>query len=162
MAQFVLELDNGMYRGEILGERFEFSNSGANTYCLIHFLRGFKNPSGKQGLFSQEQIARAIPDFDGNTRQSVDEHERRFRDSGEDLQQYLTRRRKVDKTVVEAVRVEVLENPLQQTTELVNSVNQRLNRQDVTAANITAALESISVAEIRPVLRRQLEAGTVQ
>jgi transposase-like protein len=162
MAQLTLELEHETYRGEILGERFEFPASGSNKYCLIHFLRGFKKASGKQGLFSQEQIARAIPDFDGSTRQSVDDHERRFRESGEDLQQYLTRRRKVDETVVEAVRAEVLESPLQQTAELVKSVNQRLTRQDLNAANITAALESISVAEIRPVLRRHLESGTVQ
>jgi len=128
---------------------------------LIQFLRGFKKPSGKQGLFSQEQIAQAIPDFDGSTRQSVDDHERRFRESGEDFKQYLTRRRKVDETVVDAVRIEILECPLRQTTELVKSVNQRLHRQDLSAANITAALESISVAEVRPSLRRQLETGKV-
>jgi transposase-like protein len=162
MAQLELELDNGMYRGEILGERFEFSHSGSNRYCLIHFLRGFKKPSGTQGIFSQEQIAQAIPDFDGNTRQSVDDHERRFRESECDLQRYLTRQRKVGEAVVEAVRQEILECPLRQTTDLVKSVNQRLTRQDLSAANITAALESISVAEVRPVLRRQMENGTVQ
>ena len=162
MAQLALELAHETYRGEILGEHFEFPARGSNKYCLIQFLRGFKKPSGKQGLFSQEQIAQAIPDFDGTTRQSVDDHERRFRESGEDLTRYLTRRRKVDETVVEAVRTEVLECPLRQTTELVRSVNQRLTRQDLNAANITAALESISVAEVRPVLRRQLESGTVQ
>ncbi len=125
------------------------------------FLRGFKKASGKQGLFSQERIAQALPDFEGNTRQSVDDHERRFRERGNDLNAYLTRRRKVDETVVEAVRAEVLDSPLRPTTELVKSVNQRLNRQDLNAANITAALESISVAEVRPVLRGQLEQGTV-
>jgi hypothetical protein len=67
----------------------------------------------------------------------------------------------VDETVVEAVRIEVLECPLRQTTDLVKSVNQRLNRQDLTAANISAALESMSVAELRPVLRRQLATGTI-
>ncbi len=157
-----MELEHETYCGEILGERFEFPVTVSNKYCLIQFLRGFKKPSGKQGLFSQEHIAQAIPDFEGNTRQSVDDHERRFRESGQDLQCYLTRRRKVDETVVEAVRLEVLKCPLRQTTELVKSVNQRLRRQDLTAANITAALESISLADVRPVLRRQLETGTVQ
>jgi transposase-like protein len=162
MAQLELELDDGVYRGKILGERFEFSSSGSNRYCLIHFLRGFKKPSGKQGLFSQEQIAQAIPDFDGRTRQSVDDHERRFRESDRDLQRYLTRQRKVDEVVVEAVRQEILTCPLRQTTDLVQSVNQRLTRQDLSATNITAALESISVAEVRPALHRQMEHGTVQ
>jgi transposase-like protein len=161
MAQLRLELENNRYRGEILGQRFEFSATGSNKYCLIQFLRGFKKPSGKQGLFSQAQIAQAIPDFDGKTRQSVEDHEDRFRASGEDLKQYLTRRRKVDETVVEAVRIEILAYPLRQTTELVKSVNQRLNRRDLSAANITAALESISVVEVRPILRRQMENGKV-
>ncbi len=128
---------------------------------MIQFLRGVKKPSGKQGLCSQEQIAQAIPDVDGNTRQSVDDHERRFRERGEDLKPSLARRRNVDETVVDAVRIEILECPLRRTTELVTSVNQRLNRQDLSAANITAALELISVAEFRPSLRRQMEAGKV-
>jgi hypothetical protein len=155
------ELEENTDRGTILGARFELSSAGSNKYCLIQFLRGFKNSSGKQGLFSQEEIAQAIPDFDGTTRQSVDDHERRFRESGKDFKQDLTRRRKVDARVVDAVRAEVLESPLRHTTELVNSVNQRLNRHELTAANITAALESISVAEVRPVLRRQLARGMV-
>jgi transposase-like protein len=129
---------------------------------LILFLRGFKKTSGKQGLFSQERIANAMPDFDGKTRQSLDEHEHRFRECDGNLLRYLTRRRKVDETVIEAVRQEVLECPLRQTTEIVRSVNQQLNREDLSAENVTAALDSISVAEVRPVLRRQLENGTVQ
>jgi transposase-like protein len=162
MSPLAFELEDNTYRGTILGAPFEFSSAGSNKYCLIQFLRGFKNSSGKQGLFTQEAIAQAIPDFEGNTRQSGDDHERRFRESGKDFKQYLTRRRKVDERVVDAVRAEVLESPLRHTTDLVKSVNQRLKRHDLNAANITAALESISVAEVRPVLRRQLERGTVQ
>jgi transposase-like protein len=162
MAQLALELEHETYRGEIFGERFEFPANPENKYCLIQFLRGFKKPSGKQGVFSQEQIAHAIPDFEGKTRQSVDDHERRFRESGGNLPHYLTRQRKVDETVVDAVRTEVLTCPLRQTTDVVKSVNQRLSRQDLNSANITAAFESISLAEVRPVLRRQLETGTVQ
>ena len=163
MAEFTLELalEQDTYYGEVLGARFEFPASPSNTFCLIQFLRGFKTPSGKQGLFSQERIAQAIPDFEGTTRQSVDEHEHRFRECGKDLKRALTRKRKVDETVVEAVRQELLECPLRQTTELVKAVNQRLQRRDLSAANITAALESISVAAVRPVLRRQLACGTV-
>jgi len=161
MAELLLELDEEMYRGTILGLRFEFPATVANKYCLLHFLRGFKKPSGKQGVFSQERIAQAIPDFDGVSRQSVDDHERRFRESGGDLSRYLTRQRKVDETVVEAVRQEVLESPLRRTVDLVRAVNQRCDRQDLTAGNITTALASISLAEVRPVLRRQLDQGTI-
>jgi transposase-like protein len=162
MGELELKLEQSSYCGEILGERFEFPATESNKYCLILFLRGFKKSSGKQGVFSQEQIARAVPDFDGNTRQSVDDHERRFRESGKDLKQYLSRKRKVDETVVDAVRAEILEQPLRQTTELVRPVNQRLKSEDVNASNITTALDSISLAEVRPVLRRQVESGQIQ
>jgi len=161
MTELLLELDEEMYQGTILGVRFEFPANVANKYCLVQFLRGFKKPSGKQGVFSQERIAQAIPDFDGASRQSVDDHERRFRESGGDLSRYLTRQRKVDETVVEAVRQEVLESPLRRTVDLVQAVNQRCDRHDLTAANITTALESISLAEVRPVLRRQLDQGKI-
>ena len=63
---------------------------------------------------------------------------------------------------MDAVRREVLECPLRQTVELVNAVNQRLHRHDLNTANIGAALEAISLAEVRPVLRRQLAQGHVQ
>ena len=59
-----LELVNGLYQGQFLGQRFGLPANPENTYCLIQFLRGFKKPSGKQGVSSQKQIAYAIPDFD--------------------------------------------------------------------------------------------------
>ena len=139
----------------MLGERFEFPAQSQNKYCLIQFLRGFNKTSGKQGVFSQEHIAHAIPDLEGKTRQGIDEHERRFRESGSNLFQSLTRQRKVDATVVEAVRDEVLACPVRETSTLVTAVNQRRNRQDLTATNISVAVERISLAEGRPVLRRQ-------
>lgn len=81
MAELALDLEAEMYRGEILGKRFEFPATSSNKYCLLQFLRGFKKASGKQGIFNQAQIAGAIPDFEGSPRQSVDDHERRFRES---------------------------------------------------------------------------------
>lgn len=161
MAQLELELIDGMYQGNILGERFAFPATPENKYCLILFLRGFKKNSGKQGVFSQEQIALAVPDFAGKTRQGVDDHERRFRESGGNIFHYLTRQRKVDATVVEAVRSEVFKCLLRRISELVVLVNQGLERQDLSSANISAALEKISLAEALPVLRSQLAQGIV-
>lgn len=57
--------------------------------------------------------------------------------------------------MVEAVRTEVLERPIRQTVVLVAAVNDRLGRHALSADNISAALEQISLAEVRPVLRRQ-------
>ena len=161
MAQLQLELCDGVYQGYVLGERFAFPANPDNKYCLIQFLRGFKKPSGKQGVFSQEQIAQAIPDFEGKTRQGVDDQERRFRESGGNLLAYLTRQRKVNAEVVEAVRSEIRQCPLRETGELVVSVNHRLARHDLNAENIRVALEAISLREVRPVLRAQLAQGTI-
>lgn len=89
------------------------------------------------------------------------DHERRFRESGVNLHHDLTRQRKVDEGVVEAVHAEVLHCPLRQTVELVRVVNQRLDRQDLTADKIRTALEAMSLAEVRPVLRAQLAQGRI-
>ncbi len=160
MAQLELELVDGAYQGVILGERFEFPANPENKYCVIQFLRAFKKPSGKQGIFSQEQIARTIPDFDGMTRQGVDDHEQRFRASGGNLRHYLTRQRKVDATVVEAVTEVVRQHPLASAPQVCQQVSTRLNRTDLSPANIRTALEEVPCTVIRPALPHQWETGT--
>jgi transposase-like protein len=55
----------------------------------------------------------------------------------------------------------VFECLLRRITELVVLVNQRLGRQDLNSANISAALDKISLAEALPVLRSQLAQGIV-
>src|SRR5215510_16292116 len=69
------------------------------------------------------------------------------------------RKRKVDATVVEAVLAELLHTPLAGPTELVPRVQARLDRADLTVANIECALEQISCVPVLRTLRRQLETG---
>jgi len=159
MAQLELELVDGVSQGQILGERFEFPANSENKYCLIQFLRAFKKPSGKQGIFSQEQIAHAIPDFKGMTRQGVDDHEQRFRASNGNLLHYLTRQRKVDATVVEAVTEVIQHHPLASAPQICQAVSKRLNRTDLSPANIRTALEDVPCTVIRPTLQHQWEKG---
>src|SRR5262245_34707602 len=63
-----------------------------------------------------------------------------------------------DKTVV----AEVLHTPLAGPTDLVPRVQARLDRHDLSVANIESALEQISCVPVLRVLRRQLETGHVQ
>ena len=71
----------------------------------------------------------------------------------------MLRKRKVDATVVDAVLATLLQTPLAGPTELLARVQQRLDRPDLSAANIASALEQISCVPVLRPLRRQLEAG---
>jgi hypothetical protein len=61
MAQLRLELEQNTYRGEILGERFEFSANRSNTYCLIQFLRGgVKNHQASKVSSARNRLRRLL------------------------------------------------------------------------------------------------------
>jgi len=57
---------------------------------------------------------------------------------------------------------ELLHTPLAGPTDLVPRVQARLDRHDLSVANIESALEQISCVPVLRVLRRQLETGHVQ
>src|SRR5256712_5912331 len=95
-------------------------------------------------------------------RQAASQHLEDFRQCGEDFRAFVLRKRKVDATVVEAVLAELLHTPLAGPTELVPRVQARLDRHDLSVANIESALEQISCVPVLRVLRRQLETGHVQ
>jgi transposase-like protein len=61
--------------------------------------------------------------------------------------------------VVEAVKQELIQEPLAKLIELQELVNSRLGRTDLTSANIKAALGQISYDEIRDALLTQLACG---
>jgi hypothetical protein len=95
-------------------------------------------------------------------RQAASQHLEDFRQCGADLRTFVLRKRKVDATVVEAVLAEVLHTPLAGPTELVPRVQARLDRPDLSVANIESALEQISCVPVRRGRRRQLATGHVQ
>jgi len=105
MAELKIDLEDNLYKVTLQGLYFEFpAGSPDNQKALILFLKGFKkHPKAKHGLFTQEQIAEAIPDFSGATKQSIQDHERRFAESGYNIRSYLNRKRKVDEQVVSAL-----------------------------------------------------------
>ena len=95
-------------------------------------------------------------------RQAASQHLEDFRQCGEDFHAFVLRKRKVDATVVEAVVAALLHTPLAGPTDLVLRVQARLDRHDLSVANIESALEQISCVPVRRVRRRQLETGHVQ
>ncbi len=90
-------------------------------------------------------------------RQAASQHLEDFRQCGEDFRAFVLRKRKVDATVVEAVLAELLHTPLAGPTELVSRVQTRLDRHDLSVANIESALEQISCVPVLRVRRRRDE-----
>jgi hypothetical protein len=95
-------------------------------------------------------------------RQAASQHLEEFRQCGEDFRAFVLRQRKVDATVVAAVVAALLHTPLAGPTDLVPRVQARLDRHDLSVANIESALEQLSCVPVLRVLRRQLETGHVQ
>ncbi len=127
----------------------------SNRKALLVFLRSLQYDTGKH-VFTFQELSML---FDSNNRQASSQHMEDFRECGCDFLAYLTRKRKVDPVVVEAIRQELIHAPLAKLTELQERVNTKLGRKDLTSVNIKAALEQISYAEIRDAILNQLANG---
>jgi len=163
MAELKIILENSTYKVNMQGFYWEFpAGSPDNEKALILFLRGFKKRGGaKHGLFTQGEIAKAIPGFKGTTKQSIEDHQSHFEESGKNIRWYLNRKRKVDEEVVEAIAKELEGELLANKTELAKGVNERLGRKDITEANIEAGLEQISAKRLRKIMKKQFEKGKI-
>src|SRR5262245_16779866 len=163
--------DSGDHRGELSVEvddqRFRvrtarfttqwLPDTPSNRHLTVVWCRLLVDAHGKP-LFTLQEVATIV----GSTnRQAASQHLEDFRQCGADMRAFVLRKRKVDATVVEAVLHELLQTPLAGPTELVPRVNTQLGRQDLTVANIEAALEQISCVPVLRALRRQWEAGTL-
>ena len=138
-------------------EHFTISlpDTPSNRKAILVFLRTLKDGKGK-GMFTFQELSAL---FDSNNRQASSQHMEDFRDSGCDFLDYLTRKRKVDCVVVEALRQELMVDPLAKLVELRERVNARLGRKDLTEANIKVALEQIPYDQIRNAILNQLVSG---
>ena len=65
----------------------------------------------------------------------------------------------VNSQVLEAVIIELCQDPLAKLYELQQRVNARLSRDDLTVANIRVALEQIPYAQIRDSINDQIDKG---
>ena len=138
-------------------EHFTISlpDTPSNRKAILVFLRTLKDEKGKY-VFTFQELSVL---FDSNNRQASSQHMEDFRDCGCDFLQYLTRKRKVDSVVVEAVRQELICDPLAKLVELQERVNTKLGRKDLTSANIKSALDQISYQQIRDAIVSQLAQG---
>ena len=117
----------------------------SNRKTVLVFLRLLRNDKGKR-LFTFRELSLL---FGGNSRQVASQQMEAFRDCGSDFLNFLTRKRKVDSEVVDAVTIELRQDPLAKLDELQQRVNARLSRDDLTLSNIRAALEQIPYTQIR-------------
>lgn len=129
----------------------------SNRKAMVVFLRSLLDEEGKH-IFTFQELAML---FGSNNRQASSQHMEDFRDSGCDFLDYLTRKRKVDSVVVEALAYELRRDPLAKMKELSEQVNVKLGRTDLTEANIKVALEQISYQQIRDSVLSQLDKGKV-
>jgi len=127
----------------------------SNRKALLVFLRSLRDKKRKC-VFTFQELSVL---FDSNNRQASSQHMEDFRDCGCDFLAYLTRKRKVDSLVVEAVRQELIRDPLAKLVELRDRVNERLGRNDLKSANMKVALEQIPYVQIRDAILSQLAKG---
>ena len=130
----------------------------SNRKAILIFLRllqVFQNGKVKS-LFTFRELSVL---FGGNNRQAASGHVERFRKCGSDFLCFLTRKRKVDSQVVEAVTQELLHDPLAEIGELQQRVNGKLGRDDLSVSNIKVALEQIPYGTVRDSIRKQIAKG---
>lgn len=133
----------------------ELPDTPANRKVAIVFLRALKDLRGRP-LFTLEQLAVIV----GSTnRQAASQHVEEFRAGGADFKALVTRKRKVDEGVVEALTHELAHDPLATKAELAQRVNERLGRADLTPANIEAGLDQIPASLFSKGVHRQLAKG---
>ena len=167
MALFVKE-ENNRFRVEWQGnseasEEYsteEYStdwlpDTPSNRKAILVFLRLLRDERGKR-VFTFQELSAIVG---SQKRQASSGHVERFRECGCDFLKFLTRKRKVDSEVVEAVLGELLSEPLAEIKELQERVNTGLGRNDLTPANIQVALEQISCHQIRGAIRKHIAKG---
>lgn len=131
------------------------ADTRANRKAAVVFLRLLSDNRGYP-LFTHKQLAQIVK---SSNRQASSRHLEAFFQCGGDFQDFLCHKRKVDAPVVSAVLAELKLSPLSATSDLKRSVHARLDRRDLSQANINVALEIISAKQIRPAMQRQLAFG---
>jgi len=127
----------------------------SNRKALLVFLRWLRDDKGKR-VFTFQELSLIV---DSEKRQASSGHVEMFRECGCNFLKFLTRKRKVDSAVVEAVLQELRHTPLADLGALQERVNTQLGRSDLSSDNIKVALEQIPYQQIRGTLRKQLSAG---
>jgi hypothetical protein len=153
-----LEVKFNKNRLEINSQAFccEIHNTWENRKVWFVMLRALHSPETGKPLFSYQAIADA---FGYQARQNINNFVREYESCDENLFDYLRHKRKVDPSVVAAVREELRKHALIKSGVLCERVNQRLGRSELTSANIRTALEQIPCTVIRQSVLREIKQG---
>jgi transposase-like protein len=151
-----IEVEDNKFR--VIAQDFKtdwLPDTPENRKAVVIMLRCLQNEEGK-ALFTFKELA-AILGSDNS--QAASQHLEDFRKCGKEIYQTLKRKRKVDEEVVQAVLEILQREPLLAEEAIAGKVNEKLNRRDIEIHNVRAALEQISVVEIRKILKKQLAKG---
>jgi len=133
-------------------------DTAENRKVTVVFLRLLQTESGKP-LFTLQDLSVVV---NSNNRQAASQHVEDFRDCHEDFKKLVTRQRKVDESVVDGLLDELLLDPLASIGESMERTNHRLEREDLTTANIQTALAQIPASELRVAVKKEVEKGSAR
>jgi transposase-like protein len=155
MALTVMKKDN-RFRVEWQGNSIDWlPDTPSNRKTIVIFLRLLRDERGKR-MFTFRELSLIVS---SEKRQASSGHVERFRGCGCDFLRFLTRKRKVNAEVVEAVLCELLRDPLAEMKELADRASKSLGRKDLTPANVKIAMEQISCHHIRGAIQKQIAKG---
>ncbi|MBM3302828.1 MAG: hypothetical protein FJY85_23130, partial [Deltaproteobacteria bacterium] len=137
----------------------EMADSWTNRRGLMIFLRCLRRPDGRS-LMTYEAIASALGYAD---RRNVNNFWREFEGCGEDLEAYLSRRKKVDGEVVALCEAIWKAHPLWSAVEVHAELVKQFPQQalGLSEANVRTAGHQIGFLGIQQALRRQVREGQV-
>jgi len=151
-----VEREDNRFRVEWQGYSIDWlPDTPSNRKSILVFLRLLRDDIGKR-VFTFGELSVL---FDSDNRQAASGHVERFRKCGSDFLRFLTRKRKVDSQVVEAVTQALLHDPLAEIGELQQRVNAKLGRDNLSVANIKVALEQIPYSTVRGAIGKQIARG---
>jgi transposase-like protein len=141
------------------GLRLEVADRWANRRGVMIFLRCLRGPDG-QPWMTYEQIAQQLGYAD---RRNVHNFWAEFQACGEDLEAFLSRRKKVDAQVVALCQQIWKAHPLWSVGQVHAELVRRFPQQGegLTEQNIRTAGQQIGFLGVQQVLRRQLAEGKV-
>lgn len=155
----VLKIEKEDNRFRVITQHFSTSlipDTPENRKVCVVFLRLLRDENGKP-LFTLQHLACIVS---SNNRQAASQHIEDFRNCGCDFKNLVTRQRKVDESVVSAVKEELMADPLATISELRERTNNRLLRNDLSDATILAALDQIPVNLLRVSVKREIKNGS--
>lgn len=131
------------------------ADTEANRKAVVVFLRWLTDEEGKS-LFTHQELSQLL---ESSNRQAACNHIQDFRECGTDFLLFLSRRKKLDCGVVEAIQAELLKDPFASCSQLQERVNARLGRTDLSERNLQEAMDLIPLRPFRQVLLQKLDSG---